>query len=95
MAGITSYDYNPTKADKEEVRCGEPNSFTVFTRMSIFSIYIEEIKANEFKSPLRENCPGRRCRYNKQCVGAVNGIVECLEGEDEVYRIEERRNDCR
>lgn len=84
LAGITSYEYNPTKADKGEVRCGEPNSLRAFTQMSIFSRHIETMKADEHKSPSRENCPGRRCRDNKRCVGANNGIVECLDGEDEV-----------
>ncbi|XP_037050699.1 serine protease nudel-like [Bradysia coprophila] len=84
LAGITSYGYNPTLSDKEMVRCGEPDSYTAFTRMTMFSTYIDEIKMYASGSvALRGKCPGRRCRSNRRCVRALDGIVDCLAGEDE------------
>lgn len=35
----------------------------------------------------REKCPGVSCRFNNRCVRALDGIVDCLEGEDEQNRI--------
>lgn len=84
LSGVTSYGYNPTLADQEDVKCGESNTFTAFTRITMFSGYIEEMKQYASGSVLlREKCPGRRCRSNRRCVRARDGIVDCLAGEDE------------
>lgn len=86
LVGVTSYGYNPTLANKDDVRCGEPNTYAAFTRMTMFSVYIEEMKKQASDSVLlREECPGRRCRSNRRCVPALDGVVDCLEGEDETY----------
>lgn len=71
---MTSFDYNPKLIDKEDVRCGDPNS--AFTRMTMFSMYIEEMKRYA-------DSPERRCRSNRRCVRTVDGIVDCPEGENE------------
>ncbi len=86
LAGIASYGFNPTLSNQEDVRCGEPNSYAAFVKVTMYSRYIEQIKEYENGSViLREICPGRRCRSSLRCVRAVDGIVDCLEGEDEAY----------
>ncbi|KAG4074621.1 hypothetical protein HA402_004492 [Bradysia odoriphaga] len=92
LAGIGSYGYN-TKIAAKDIRCGEPNTFAAFTKMSLFNSQIDVMKMYAPNSPLWKKCPGRRCWSNKRCVAALNGIVECLDGEDEIYRMRERRND--
>ena len=87
LVGVTSHGYNPTIANKDDMRCGEPNSYTAVTRMTMFIDYIEEMKQHASGSEnLRENCPGRQCRSNyRRFVRALDGTVDCLAGEDETY----------
>lgn len=86
LAGITSSGYSLTK--EKRIHCGEQNTFTTFTRVSLFTEWIEEMKlnsTNDIEILFRLKCPGVLCRSNNRCVRALDGIVDCLDGEDETY----------
>jgi len=87
LAGITSAGYNPTKNKPEDVFCGEPNTLTTFTRTSFYLEWIDKaIFYEEDDIWPSVICPGVLCGTSNRCVRRLDGIVDCLNGEDEIKK---------
>lgn len=88
LAGITSAGYNPTTNQLKNVLCGEPHSLTVFTKPSF---YLEWINTTMYGAEdvhdiwPRPTCPYVTCA-NGRCVIALDGIPDCMYGEDEIKK---------
>lgn len=87
LAGITSSGYNTKKWG--DARCGESNTYSTFTKTSLFTNWIDQMKNLVEKNEpvgrlLQKDCPGVICNTIKHCVKALDGVVDCLHGEDEI-----------
>lgn len=86
LAGIASTGYNYEKGEHEENFCGGPDSVSVFAKTSLHLKWIRNARFEKGANVILPSliCPGVICRTNKRCVKAHDGIVDCMNGEDEV-----------
>uniref|UniRef100_A0A1B6DXW5 Peptidase S1 domain-containing protein n=1 Tax=Clastoptera arizonana TaxID=38151 RepID=A0A1B6DXW5_9HEMI len=69
--------------------CARPDEPGVYTRVALFSEWIKKSVHDADLPPIvpLQQCPGFQCKNGRRCIPAshrCNGLVECLNGEDEV-----------
>lgn len=84
MAGITSGAYSHKETKPEDVHCGEKETYVTYTGLTWYIRWIEQMQANKtYGIQFRQTCPGVKCYPTNHCA-IRNGIVDCINGEDEI-----------
>jgi secreted trypsin-like serine protease len=89
LYGISITAYDATATNRKKSVCGDGKTVSAFTRVSFYVVddWISDAMgkaANASAILTRSECPGVSCKSNGRCAVALDGNVDCLNGEDEL-----------